>query len=101
MIINRTTSQGVSMRFLLRVVDTPLAILIATQIVPGIVGPPWNTLNGLLAYLAIGAVFGVVNALVRPIVALLTCPLVMLTLGLFTFIINAFMLWLTGQISQW
>jgi putative membrane protein len=89
------------MRLLIRVIINAIAIVIATQIVPGIVGPPWNTLNGILAYLVIGLIFGVVNALIRPIVTLLTCPLVILTLGLFTFLINALMLWITGQIAQW
>jgi putative membrane protein len=39
------------------------------------------------------------NALVRPILKLLTCPLILLTLGLFTFVINAIVLWLTSGIS--
>ncbi|GAB4460202.1 MAG: phage holin family protein [Anaerolineae bacterium] len=43
----------------------------------------------------VAAVFGLVNAIVRPIVTLLTCPLVILTLGLFTLVINAMMLSLT------
>jgi putative membrane protein len=45
-------------------------------------------------------IFGVVNALVKPVVTLLTCPLVILTLGLFTFIINAAMLGLTSWLSE-
>ncbi len=89
------------MRFLIRLLINAVALIIAANIVPGIVGPNWANPNGFLAYLAIGLIFGVVNALVRPIITLLTCPLVMLTLGLFTFVINAFMLWLTGQIAQW
>jgi putative membrane protein len=42
----------------------------------------------------------VLNVLVRPILKLLTCPLILLTLGLFTFVINALMLWLTGAVSE-
>jgi putative membrane protein len=40
------------------------------------------------------------NALVRPLLQLLTCPLILLTLGLFTFVINAIVLWLTSAISE-
>jgi putative membrane protein len=52
------------------------------------------------AILLLALIFGLVNALVRPILKLLTCPLILLTLGLFTLVINAFMLWLTGVIGQ-
>jgi putative membrane protein len=52
------------------------------------------------AILLLALIFGLVNALVRPILKLLTCPLILLTLGLFTLVINALMLWLTGLIGQ-
>jgi len=52
------------------------------------------------AFLLLALIFGLINALVRPILKLLTCPLILLTLGLFTLVINAFMLWLTGVIGQ-
>ena len=52
------------------------------------------------AILGLALVFGVVNALVRPLVKLLTCPLILLTLGLFTLIINMGLFWLTGWIGQ-
>jgi putative membrane protein len=52
------------------------------------------------AILLLALIFGLVNALVRPILKLLTCPLILLTLGLFTLVINALMLWLTGIIGQ-
>jgi len=41
-----------------------------------------------------------VNALLRPLLKLLSCPLIILTLGLFTLLINTFLFWLTGQIGQ-
>jgi len=44
-------------------------------------------------------IFGLVNALIRPILKLLTCPFILVTLGLFTIVINAFLLWLTGAIG--
>lgn len=52
--------------------------------------------------LLVAAVFGIVNSLVRPILTVLTCPLIVVTLGLFTLVINALMLMLTGALSeQW
>lgn len=54
----------------------------------------------MLAYLFIGLIFGVVNALIRPVVKLLALPLTILTLGLFTIIINAGMLMLTSWLSS-
>jgi putative membrane protein len=44
-------------------------------------------------------VFGLLNAVVRPILAFLTCPLVLLTLGLFLLVLNGLMLWLTAMLS--
>ncbi|HLN80929.1 MAG TPA: phage holin family protein, partial [Thermoanaerobaculia bacterium] len=66
-----------------------------TQIVPGVRHDgPWTSL------LLVALVFGVLNAIVRPLLKLLTCPLILLTLGLFTFVINAVMLWLTSAVSE-
>ena len=50
--------------------------------------------------LLVAAVFGIVNSLVRPILTVLTCPLIVVTLGLFTLVINALMLMLTGALSE-
>ena len=48
----------------------------------------------------LGVVFGAVNLLVRPLLKLLTCPLIIVTLGLFTLVINGFLFWLTGLIGS-
>lgn len=53
-----------------------------------------------LAIIWLALIFGLVNAFLRPLLTLLTCPLIILTLGLFTLLINTFMFWLTGQIGQ-
>jgi putative membrane protein len=50
--------------------------------------------------LLVAAVFGIVNSLIRPILTVLTCPLIVVTLGLFTLVINALMLMLTGALSE-
>jgi putative membrane protein len=83
------------MRLLLRILINAAALWVATQIVPGVRHDgPWTSL------LLVALVFGVLNAIVRPLLKLLTCPLILLTLGLFTFVINALMLWLTSAVSE-
>ena len=82
------------MRFLIRLLVNAAALWVATRIVSGV------TFSGEPVYLLIVAlVFGLLNALVRPVLKLLTCPLLILTLGLFTFVINAFILWMTSALS--
>lgn len=94
------------MRFLVRILINALAVWVAGLLLPGIAvtetagdvtGDP--TFDLVLAYLFIGLVFGLVNALIRPVVRLLSLPLTILTLGLFTIIINAAMLMLTSWLS--
>ena len=53
-----------------------------------------------VAFLVMALVFTLVNAFLRPILKLLTCPMILLTLGLFTLIINTFLFWLTGWIGN-
>lgn len=88
--------------FLIKVVVNALAIWVATLVVPGITatGPGTDLANQVLTFLVIGLIFGLVNAVVKPVVALLALPLYILTLGLFSFIVNALMLELTSWISQ-
>ncbi|MCC3281891.1 MULTISPECIES: phage holin family protein [Arthrobacter] len=94
------------MRLLLQILVNGLALWVAGWILPGITVSESGTMTGnetldvVLAYLFIGLVFGVVNALVRPIVRLLALPLTILTLGLFSIIINAGMLMLTSWLTS-
>ena len=82
------------MRFLIRLVITAIALWAAVALVSGI------TFTGSwVSLLLVALIFGVVNAIVRPLLKLLTCPLVLITLGLFIFVINALMLWLTSALS--
>ena len=82
------------MRFLLRLLINASALWVATRIVPGV------THSGSeVSLFAVALVFGLLNALLRPLLALLSCPLLILTLGLFTLVINAFILWLTSALS--
>lgn len=83
------------MGFIIRLIVTAVALWVAVYFVPGIehTGPA-------LELLWVALIFGLVNALVRPILLTLSCPLVLLTLGLFVFVLNALMLWLTGALSE-
>jgi putative membrane protein len=82
------------MTFILRLLATAAALWVAVALVPGIIFTgPWSHL------IVVALVFGVVNAVVRPIILSLTCPLVLITLGLFIFVLNGLMLWLTGALS--
>lgn len=78
-----------------RLLMNAAALWAATRLVPGIsFDGDWRLL------FAVALVFGVLNVSVRPVVALLTLPLFIVTLGLFTFVLNALMLWLTSAISN-
>jgi putative membrane protein len=80
--------------FILKVVIFAVAIGLVAKLVPGIhiLGDNLSTL------LIIGFVFGVLNAFVKPIIKFLTCPLVLVTLGLFVLVINALMLLITAAL---
>ena len=85
-------------RFVVRIIINAIALWVAARLLgPEVMRVPQDV--GQLVIVAL--VFGVVNALIRPVVNLFTCLLNLLTLGLFTFIINALMLmltsWLTGN----
>lgn len=82
-------------RFLIRWAANAVAIWVAIRFVPGIVA----TERSVEAYIIIALILGLVNAIIRPIVALLTCPLIILTLGLGTLLINTAMFWLAGEIG--
>lgn len=83
-----------TIRIIMRWLVSTLAIFVAVLVVPGIEfsGPGWEL--GVVA-----ALFGVINVLLRPLIMLLTCPLILLTFGLFGLVINAAMLLLTAQIA--
>ncbi len=82
------------MGFIIRLLVTAVALWVAVALVPGI-----EYQGGIGGLLGVALVFGIVNAVVRPILVVLTCPLVLLTLGLFLFVLNALMLWLTGALA--
>lgn len=82
-------------KFILRLAINAIALYLAVYFLPGI-----DLRSNLTSILWLALIFGLVNALVRPLISLLTCPLIILTLGLFTLVINTFMFWLTSVIGQ-
>lgn len=90
------------MSFLIKVIVNGIAVWIASLLFDGInFADTSNTTAKVLTVLAVGLIFGVLNAIVKPILFILSLPVLVLTLGLFTFILNAIMLWLTGWVSGW
>jgi putative membrane protein len=86
--------------FLIRLLVNAVALWVATLVVSGIKLESDTTGGKILTLLIVAAIFGLVNAIIKPVVKLFTLPLFVLTLGLITFLVNALMLWLTGAISH-
>jgi len=88
------------MRLIVRLVAGAVALGVAAWLIDGISVGPGTTNERVLTLLAVAVIFGLVNAIVRPIVRLISLPLFILTLGLFTFVVNALMLMLTAWIGD-
>ncbi len=82
------------MGFILRVLVNAVAIYFIAAIVPGI------EVTGVLTALGAGLVLGLVNAVVRPVLILLTLPVTLVTLGLFLIVLNGLCLWLTSLLVK-
>jgi putative membrane protein len=82
------------MRLFIRWIITALAVAAAIWLVPGI---HHDGSNALISVIGVAAVLGFVNAVIRPILQFLSCGLIVLTLGLFTLVINAATLMLAGS----
>lgn len=79
---------------ILRVMINALSIAAAIKLVDGItfIGEWWKMI-------IIGAIFGIVNSILKPILMVFSLPLLILTLGLFTFVVNALLLLITAKLS--
>ncbi|MEM7346978.1 MAG: phage holin family protein [Chloroflexota bacterium] len=85
-------------QFLITIIVNAVALAGATFIIPGIqISGSDSTL--FVNLLIVAVIFGFVNAIIKPIVKLVTCPFYILTLGLFTFIVNALLLMLTSALA--
>lgn len=85
------------MRILIRWLITAVAVFITAWLLPGI---NITSSNGFITVAIVAIILGFMNAIVRPILALLSCGCIVATMGLFMLVINAFMLWLTGWVAQ-
>ena len=83
-------------KFILHLVINAIALYLAVVILPGI-----ELRDSYVSIIWLALIFGLVNALVRPLLQFLTCGLILLTLGLFTLVINGFLFYLTALIGQW
>jgi putative membrane protein len=79
---------------LLHWVGNAIALWVAAYLITGL-----DFTGDLLHLILVAAVFGLVNSLLRPLLTVLTCPLIVLTLGFFTLVINALMLMVTGWLA--
>ena len=101
--------------FIGRVLINGLALWVASWVLPGLdistsattdavaqtgISQGTDVAGTALAYVFIGLIFGLVNAFIRPLVSFLSLPITILTLGLFTIVISAAMLYLTSWISS-
>ena len=82
-------------RFFLRWLINAVALYVAVAFVPGIHPQSANWLS----FIWLALIFGLLNALFRPLLKFLTCPLIILTLGVFTLVINTFLFWLAGIVG--
>ena len=82
------------MGFVVRVAVNIVAILLAAKLVPGI------EIDGVLSAVAAGLLLGVVNAVVRPVLLVLTLPITLVTLGLFLLVLNGICFWLVAAVVK-
>ena len=85
---------------LMRFLFSAAALAFATWLIPGISMTSKEPQNSLLGILAVAIIFGIVNSLVKPLFAVATAPLLLLSLGVFLLVINALMLWLTSWVAD-
>src|ERR1700730_12249872 len=85
---------GWLLRLLLSWVALAVAFYVTTRIVTGI-----HVTGGAVGYLEVALIFGLINAILGPILRVLTIPLRIVTFGLFILVVNGFLLWIAAQIS--
>jgi putative membrane protein len=85
---------------LVKIAVNAVAIWVATVILDGVSVDAKDTTHKILTLAVVGALFGLVNAFIKPVVKLFSLPFYILTLGLFAFVVNAFMLEIVSWISD-
>jgi putative membrane protein len=87
------------MRFLLRVLASAVALAVATSVLPGIELQAASLGSRILTLIGVALIFGVVNAVLKPIVKTVGCLFYVLTLGLVGLVVNGLLLWLTSWVA--
>jgi putative membrane protein len=87
------------MRFLIRVLASAAALAVATALVSGIELTAASVTSKVLTLIAVALIFGVINAILKPIVKIIGCAFYILTLGLIALVVNALLLWLTSWLA--
>ena len=87
------------MRFVIRIVASAIALAVAAAVVPGIELTTASLGSKALTLIAVALIFGVVNAILKPIVKTVGCAFYILTLGLIALVVNALLLWLTSYLA--
>ncbi|MEU2612349.1 phage holin family protein [Micromonospora sp. NPDC007271] len=88
------------MGFLIRLAITAIALWITTLIVPGVEVTGRDAVNTALTLVVVALIFGVVNAVLKPVIKVLGCVFYLLTLGLFALVVNALLFLFTNWIAQ-
>ncbi|MEM8862169.1 MAG: phage holin family protein [Chloroflexota bacterium] len=83
------------MNLLIRLGINAVALYAAAYFIDGI-----TLSENWVSVIIVAAIFGIINAIIKPIVKILSIPFILITLGLFTLVVNALMLWLTSALSS-
>jgi putative membrane protein len=89
------------MHFLLRLAISAAALAVATAVLPGIELTTGSTTKKVLTLIAVALIFGVINAVLKPIIKTIGCLFYLLTLGLVALVVNALLLWLVSVVAGW
>jgi putative membrane protein len=92
--------QDRSVKTVIRVIVTAVALWVATVVVDGINVTTDTTVKRIATLLVVAVIFGLVNAFLKPIVKKLGCVFYILTLGLIALVVNGLLLWLTSWVAQ-
>jgi putative membrane protein len=87
------------MRLLIRLLATAAALAVATAVVPGIELLTASVWSKVLTLIGVALIFGVINAILKPIVKIIGCAFYVLTLGLIALVVNGLLLWLTSWLA--
>jgi putative membrane protein len=87
------------MKILIRILVTMAALAIAAWLVPGIVLTGHDTAVKVLTLLIVAVIFGIINAVLKPVIKTVGCAFYVLTLGLVAIVVNGLLLWLTSWVA--